>query len=132
MSLLGTWDIGGSHLPWYTQAQGGRTYCSGAGFHVLHSWARDALLGDVLPLEGLEPLLLAHLASLSGSVLSGAVADQECSSVIEQSKGLYGALEAPPAAQPVTCEPFPTSGSSKYRGQHVFCRQHPAVSSHLL
>lgn len=57
--------------------KGGRTYCSGAGFQVLYSWARDALFGDVLPLEGLEPLLLACLVSLSGSVLSGAVADQE-------------------------------------------------------
>lgn len=44
---------------------------------MLHSWARDGLLGDVLPLEELEPLLLACLVSLSGSVLSGATVDQE-------------------------------------------------------
>lgn len=77
------------------------TYCSGAGFQVLHSWARDALLGDILPLEGLEPLLLVYLVSLSGFVLSGAIADQGCScSAMEQSKGSCSVLETPPAAQP--------------------------------
>lgn len=100
---------------------------------MLHSWARDALLGDVLPLEGLEPLLLLYLVSLSGSALSGPIADQECfCSAMEQSKGSCRVPETLPAAQPFAYEPFPTSGSSKYRGQHVLCRQHPAVSSHLL
>lgn len=127
-----------SHVPVATchgtpKPKGCRTYCSGAGFQVLQSWAREALLGDVLPLEGLEPLLLAYLLSLSGSMLSRAIVDQECScSAMEQSRGSCGLLETWSTAQPVPCEPFPTSGSSQPRGQHVFCRQHPAVSSHLL
>lgn len=100
-SSWGTRDIESSHLPWYAQAKSGRTYCSGADFQVLHSWARDTLLGDILPLEGLEPLLLVYLVSLSGSVLSGVIADQGCScSAMEQSKGSYSVLETPPAAQP--------------------------------